>query len=219
MLFKTIVSAIVAGIVAGSALFLIQRWTSIPLILKAELQEQTGGSEHRPSEPPQDVTTRGAYTLVGDILLACGFGLILSAAYIVTAQSGFLPGIGWGLAGFAIFHLGPAIVVPPLIPGLEAGFLAARQAIWVVAASATAIGLVLLIFGSKFLKLVGALVLALPFVIEEIFPLARVQSGPTTVYERSFILWSLIGSMVMWLLLGAVSGALYAWLDAGDTDA
>jgi predicted cobalt transporter CbtA len=216
--FKTIVSAIVAGIVAGSALSLIQRWTSIPLIYWAELQEQSGGSEHRPSEPPQDVATRTAYTLVGDILLACGFGLILSAAFIVTGQSGFLSGIGLGLVGFAIFHLGPAIVVPPLIPGLKAGSLAARQAIWLVAASTTTIGLVLLIFGSKSFKLVGALLMALPLVIDEIFPIARVQSGPTTAYERSFIFWSLVGSMVMWLLLGAVSGALYAWLDAGDTD-
>ncbi len=218
MIFRTIISAIVAGVIAGSVSFLIQHSTLIPLIYQAELPEQTPQDEHSSGEPLQDATTRTTYTLIGDILLACGFGLILCTAYIVTGQSGVLHGICWGLAGFATFHLGPAIVVPPLMPGLELGSLATRQAIWLVAAFSTAVGLALLILGGKLLKAIGVLLLAMPVVIEELFPTPQMRLGSAAAPERSFIFWSLVGSWLMWLLLGSVSGGLFARLYAGDRD-
>ena len=217
MLFRTIISAVVAGIIAGSASFLIQHRALIPLIYQAETHEQTTSHENRAGEPSQNATTRATYTLIGDILLASGFGLILCAAYLVTGRLGTWSGIGWGLAGFATFHLGPAVVVPPLLPGIELGSLATRQALWLAAAFATALGLGLLAFGRKLLKIVGAVLLVLPLLIAERLPIPSVQAGSAAI-EHSFIVWSLVGALVMWLLVGTLSGTLFAHFEAGDVD-
>jgi cobalt transporter subunit CbtA len=211
VLFRTIVSAIFAGIVAGSLLFLVQRATLLPLIHQAELREAPSDKHEAADEPSQDPTTRTTYTLIGDILLACGFGLFLTAAYIVTDKAGIGRGICWGMTGFAIFHLGPAIVAPPLIPGLEQGSLATRQELWLVAVIATASGLALLTLGQTPLRLIGASLLAMPLLATRML-----QSGTTTglgsALEAPFILWSLVASALMWLFLGAISGAVFEHL-------
>ena len=115
MVFRTISSALLAGLLAGSCLFLIQRSLTLPLIRTAETYEKTTGAESE-----FDAFARGPMrsiaTLTGDVLVAIGFALILTGIYAAGGCDGWFHGLLWGLAGFAIFHLVPAMVVPPAVP-------------------------------------------------------------------------------------------------------
>jgi cobalt transporter subunit CbtA len=165
MLYRTIYSAVVAGILAGVILFALQRWTTLPLIHQAERYEKTETATHpasHASDAPEDGLVRAAYTTVGDVLVAVGFGMLLTAMYALSGKDGLLAGVVWGLVGFATFHLGPAVVVPPSIPALDLASLPLRQSAWLIAAISTGLGLAIFAFGPRGAKFAGVLVLFLP---------------------------------------------------------
>ena len=215
MLFRTIYSAVVAGVVAGVVLFALQRWTTLPLIHQAERYEKTETAAHPPfhaSDASEDGLVRAAYTTGGDVLVAVGFGMLLTAMYALSGKYGLLAGIVWGLAGFATFHLGPAAVVPPTIPALDLAPLSLRQSAWLIAAISTGLGLAIFAFGPRIAKAAGILLLFLPAVLfHYLFPLSGGEAPSQTLstLEHLFIVRALADGLVFWLVLGAISGWIF----------
>jgi cobalt transporter subunit CbtA len=210
----------VAGIVAGSTLFIVQRWTTLPLIYQAELHEQEQSQVlSTTNDPPQDETARSAYTLLGDIFVAIGFGLMLSAAYVLSDKFGLRHGIFWGLAGFATFQLGPALVVPPALPGFELASLSTRQGMWLIAASSTGLGLALVIRERKSTKFMGVILMVLPAILKFLIPVTP-QPAPVftnvSTLESQFIFLTLACSLLMWLILGAASCWIFDRLQSSE---
>jgi len=215
VLFRTIFSAAAAGIVAGGVLFALQCRTTLPLIHQAERDAGAEMSSHSASpsdEPPKGGFLRTAYTSLGDILVAVGFAMLLAAMYALTDKAGIRAGLAWGLAGFATFHLGPAIVAPPALPALNLAPLSLRQAAWLVAAVSTGLGLAILTFGRSAQKLGGALLLFLPSVLFHYWFRLSNWRAPAQVLsklEQVFVVFTLANSLVFWLVLGAISGWLF----------
>lgn len=215
VLFRTIYCAVIAGIVAGVVLFAMQRWTTLPLIHQAERYEKPETGSHAVShagDAPEDGFVRAAYTIGGDVLVAVGFGMLLTAMYALSGKFGLLAGIAWGLAGFATFHLGPAAIVPPSIPALDLAPLPMRQSAWMIAAASTGLGLALLAFGPKVAKVAGLLLLFLPCVLLRYlysFSGGAPPSQALADLERLFIVRALGVDLVFWLVLGAISGWIF----------
>ena len=141
LLGRILLPAIIAGIVAGALLTGLQHIEVIPLIYEAETYETTavGGHVHESDaantnehEPwaPDDGLERVGVTLLANIVAAIGFGLLLSVSFVVLSAKGrtivWRGGLLWGLAGFVIFNLAPALGLPPELPGSEAAALEGR---------------------------------------------------------------------------------------------
>jgi cobalt transporter subunit CbtA len=215
MLSRTVYAALVAGAAAGVLLFVLQSWTTLPLIHQAEKYERAEAPVHPQShanEPSDNQLIRAAYTTTGDVLVGIGFGMLLAAMYALSGKSGLVPGVLWGLAGFATFHLGPALVVPPTIPALELALLPIRQAAWLIAAFCTGLGLAIFVFGPKAVKVGGLLLLFLPSVLFRfLFSISGSDIPPLLfpLLSTFFIVYVLGDFLLFWLVLGAISGWMF----------
>jgi cobalt transporter subunit CbtA len=214
-LSRTLCRALVAGAAAGVLLFVLQSWTTLPLIHQAE-RYQTAQAPFHPhshaNEPSDNQLVRAAYTTTGDVLVGIGFAMLLAAMYALSGKAGLVPGLLWGLAGFATFHLGPALVVPPSIPALELAPLSLRQAAWLSAAFCTGLGLAIFAFGPKAAKVGGLLLLFLPSVLFRfLFSVSGsdIRSPALSALERLFTVYVLGDFLLFWIVLGALSGHLF----------
>jgi cobalt transporter subunit CbtA len=218
-------AALLAGIVAGCFVTLVQAAKVTPLILAAEIYETAAatGHEHEHAAAaawePGEGLERTLFTLLANVLVGIGFGLLLSGAFAlrqglggqgVDARSGVL----WGLGGFAAFALAPALGLPPELPGSLAGDLAARQAWWIATAAATAAGLALIAFAPRpAWKLAGGAALVLPHAIGA--PTAPHLGGAAPPeLAAAFAAASLVAAASFWIVLGGVGGWLFARLGA-----
>ena len=95
-------------------------------------------------------------------LLVAGFGIAEAFGHKIGPQQGLL----WGVAGFAVFQLAPALGLAPELPGTLAADLGLRQIWWWMTVACTGTGLALLAFGGHWVALVlAAAFLALPHLI------------------------------------------------------
>jgi cobalt transporter subunit CbtA len=215
MLSRTLYAALVAGVVAGALLFVLQSWTTLPLINQAEKYERGEAPVHPRSHaggPSHNQLARAAYSTAGDILVGIGFGMLLVAMYALSGESGLVPGVLWGLAGFATFHLGPALVVPPSIPALKLAPLSLRQAAWLITAFSTGLGLAIFAFLPKTAKIGGLLLLFLPSLLFRfVFSVSGsdIPSPALSTLEHLFTVYVLGDFLLFWLVLGALSGHLF----------
>ena len=215
MLSRTVYAALVAGAAAGVLLFVLQSWTTLPLIHQAERYERAEEPVHPQShanEPSDNQLIRAAYATAGDVLVGIGFGMLLAAMYGLGGKSGLVPGVLWGLAGFATFHLAPALVVPPSIPALELAPLSIRQAAWLIAAFCTGLGLAVSAFGPKAAQVGGLLLLFLPSVLFRfLFSVSGsdIPSPDGSALQHLFSVYVLGDFLLFWLVLGALSGHLF----------
>ncbi|MBB3771757.1 cobalt transporter subunit CbtA [Angulomicrobium tetraedrale] len=232
-LFRTILFvAALAGIgtgLVGAGLHLL---TTVPLILKAETFEQAeaaapahdhanataqaaGAQESAAHEhdseawAPADGFERNGLTLLFTVLTGFGFALLLvSASEIAGGLQNWHQGVIWGLAGFAVFTLAPGLGLPPELPAMPAGDLAARQLWWVGTAAATAGGLALLAFGrSPLLAVAGVALIVAPQLIGAPQPDSYETAIPEALHHR-FVVASVAVSFVFWALLGGLAGWL-----------
>src|SRR5215472_10341108 len=212
MVFRTVSTALLAGFLAGVCLFVIQRSSTLPLILAAETYEKAASVE-APSDTFAKEPMRSIATLLGDVLVAMSFGLFLTGIYAATGRDGWLHGLLCGLVGFATFHLAPAMVVPPAVPGMEVGPIALRQIAWWVTTASAAIGFILLFDLTGLAKLAGVLFFILPAAIYRVLsvlPAPRTRSHSLALLDRAFVMRTLAGMFAFWVILGAVSGYLFA---------
>jgi len=217
MFNKIFLTALLAGGIAGLFLGVVQNLTVVPMLLEAETYEATGG--HHAAETgaegivevwsPEDGGERTFYTVLNSVLVGIGFGLLLTACYTFRQTVSLRSGIWWGLAGFAAFHLAPALGLPPELPGDTAAEVGARQVWWVLTVLATAIGLWIIVFQpARYLKLAGVALIVLPQLFGA--PQPEVHGGLAPDDLRStFILTSLISNAIFWTVLGLLSAYFF----------
>jgi len=212
-------AAVLAGVVAGLVLSVIQQWRVVPLIIQAELYEISDAHavEHAQDAAPaaphthqvaqEERFSRTALTVLATVLAGLGFalttgGVSLLAGVEITPKNGLL----WGLGGFLSFSLMPGIGLPPDLPGMVAADLAARQIWWwgTVLASAGAIVLVVK-WPSPAGIAIGAALILIPHVLGAPVPPDEPSNVPARL-AAVYVINSLFSSLVFWLILGFVFG-------------
>jgi len=218
--FKRIVAAAAAaGILAGLLLTGVQQIRVVPVLLQAEVYEQAAanklpsahagsgsGHEHKDAHAAGGLQ-RTMLSAVANVSLALGFALLLGASMFLSRGSlGWRSGLVWGLAGFVVFFLAPALGLPPEVPGTEAARLTDRQAWWLMTVLGTAVGLSLLAFARPWaMRIAGVVLLALPHLAGA--PQAEIHgsTAPAELVE-SFIYAAIVTNLVFWLALGGLLG-------------
>ncbi|MBV9016176.1 MAG: CbtA family protein [Alphaproteobacteria bacterium] len=222
MLRRILLTALIAGTIAGLFAAGLQYLKLIPLIAAAEVYEAAGAHEHQHNAGQDDVAPawepapgieRGGYTILADLLAGIGFALLLSGAVALARLRGYAidarRGLIWGAAGFVVFAVAPAIGLPPELPGMASAELAARQQWWLLTAAATAAGLGIAIFARPLaLRLAGVVLLLMPHLLGA--PAApEGGAGVPAELAAEFATASLVIAAAFWLLLGSLSGWLY----------
>ena len=230
---RIFLAAILAGLVAGTFVTMVQAAKIWPLIAAAEVYEKAGeavpatapgahaahdhGAAMAMDWEPADGAPRILFTLLANILVAVGFGLLLSAGFALREAYGGVPadatnGVFWGIAGFAAFQLAPAFGLAPEPPGAVAAALFARQSWWVGTALATAGGIALIAFVKRPLwKLIGVAAIVAPHIVGAPLPDHVGGTAPAELAGR-FVAASLVSAALFWLVLGGFGGWLYGRL-------
>ena len=217
MFQKIFFAAVVSGVIAGLFATAVQSVRVIPLINEAEKFER-----REPIPIPQthedgsgeegDGLSRLALTLVSNVVSAIGFALLLVGCFALYGEVDWRRGIIWGLGGFIVFSLAPAVGLPPELPGVDAASLPHRRLWWILTAAGTASGLALLAFkpGALF-KALGVVLIILPHVFGA--PHHEAHGGsPPQALMGSFILTALAASAAFWVVLGLCAGYFYGRL-------
>ena len=217
---KILTTALLAGLVAGIVVSVIQHIVVQPLIVEAERYEAQAAATQAREAPaaaqqaaegwePEDGAERTIYTVLANLLTGIGFALLLGGGFAIyggRVDAG--RGVLWGIAGFVAFALAPALGLPPEAPGVPAADLVARQGWWLGTVIATAAGLAAVVFAPRrAAKAAGVVVMTLPHLIG-----APHHAGAATIppeLATAFVIASLAATALFWLVLGGVSGALY----------
>ncbi|MFS2161338.1 CbtA family protein [Pseudomonas sp. Pseusp122] len=220
-MFKHIVTtACYTGAIAALLLTLMQSLWVTPLILQAETFEHAevavqpahthaaGGHEHEHDTQawsPEDGWQRTLSTFGGDLVVAIGFSLMLTALFNLRAPTKVWQGVLWGLAGYATFCLAPAAGLPPELPGTAAAELSSRQDWWGATALATAFALALLVFGRHWsLKVTAVVLLVLPHLLGAPQPAEHHSLAPQAL-QAQFRLVTLLVNAVFWAAMGGIA--------------
>lgn len=158
---------------------------------------------------PADGSERLLYTILANVSMAVGFGLLLAAAlYLHGGATTVRTGLLWGAAGYLVFFVAPSLGLLPELPGTQAAPLIARQLWWFGTVVAATTGLALLSFARLPLKLVGIVVLALPYMVGAPQPEIAGGSAPVAL-AQAFVLATALANGVLWLVLGMSVGHFY----------
>jgi cobalt transporter subunit CbtA len=211
---RVFLAAILAGLVAGLLVTGLQAARLAPLIAVAEKYEDAAPGHVEDEGWTPTPGERPAYRLLANLVIAVGFGLLLSGGFALRqafsgTETGARDGLIWGLAGFACFSLAPSLGLPPELPGSVAADLAARQAWWLGTALATAAGIALIAFARGLAwRLLAIAVLALPHIVGAPHPAAEGGAVPASL-AAEFAAASLAIAALFWIVLGSVGGWLY----------
>jgi cobalt transporter subunit CbtA len=221
MIGRVLLAAILAGLVGGLLMGVIQHVRLTPTILQAETFEHTAhghaaavtagevtAHNHDGSEwKPADGLERTLYTFAMTMLTAVGFGLLLAGISFVAARpidkaNGWL----WGLCGFLAVALAPSIGLPPALPGMAEDSVQHRIVWWVGTAALTGLGLWQLSrdvpWPQKFLGLI-------PVLLPHLFGTSATPSEESKVpaaLAAQFATNSLAANFVMWIAIGTLLG-------------
>ncbi|UZE97478.1 CbtA family protein [Alkalimarinus alittae] len=250
MVFRRIIfNAVFIGLAAGLLLSLIQVIGVSPIIFEAEtfevveeapaaaahdhhgVEESSGHHHDAEAWAPEDGAERTLYTVASNVLAGIGFASVVLALMSQLQLQGITQvnvqkGLLWGLAGFAVFFVAPGIGLPPEIPGTEAAVIENRQLWWLFAVVCAAIGLAVMAFAPIKLKILGALSIALPYIVgaphvdgpEFAHPDPAAVASLTELHFQ-FIMASGIANLIFWIVLGiACAWALNLWVHK-DIDA
>lgn len=228
---RILTAGLLAGLIAGTAATLAQRYQVAPLIFAAEVFEDAAATAHShdgaatshshdaadDAWEPADGLERTAFTWLANVLTGSGFGLILAAAIAFAGRPiDRRRGLVWGLAGYCAFSVSPALGLPPELPGMMAADLAARQLWWLAAAGGTAFGLALIVFApnnslKRLLQIVGAVLIAAPHLYGAPHLAAESGAVPAELAAR-FVVASLAVAALFWAVLGLAVGHFMARL-------
>ena len=219
MFRRVFLAAILAGLAAGLLVTALQAAKLTPLITAAEVYETAAMSPaaHEDVWEPAAGVERIGFTLLANILVAIGFGLLLSGGFALRqllsgAEIDASQGLLWGLAGYASFALAPSLGLPPALPGSSEADLLARQSWWIGTALASAVGIALIAFAlSWWSRALGVIAILLPHIVGA----PRAPLGGSAVpaaLAAEFAAASLAIAAVFWVALGSLCGWLYARL-------
>lgn len=208
-MFRALVlSAAAAGLAGGLAAAAYQGLVATPLILAAEVYENAGQASS-PATPAFDFG-RHLMTILATMVLAAGAALILLGLMIlergaITARRA-LP---WGAGAFVALALAPAVGLPPELPGMPAADLVERQIWWLATGLATAFGLwSIFCRGGGASIVLGILVIALPHIVGAPQPVSHEAAVPAGLAAQ-FVAVSLAGSLILWIVVSVVGGAVF----------
>ena len=206
---------LLAGTAAGLLLFIVQRFTTFPLIEKAEVYESAAdnmpGMHHEDEGwKPAEGFQRTLLTALTTVLAGIGFAALLFGALAMKPVSlGWKRGALWGFAAFVCIDLAPAFGLPPQPPGVPAADIYARQLWWVATVLSTAIALWLLLDRRKSVtvRLIGLVFAILPHAIGA--PAATEESSVPMSLIHQFAHASILTTGMFWIARGSIGGLLY----------
>ena len=229
-------TALVAGLLGGVGISVIQEFTTTPIILHAEEFESSGSSDthkhsqykngisfiasahaHGPATAdgdqgsgPGDRLERLLFTMLANVLTAVGYALILTACYALSGRPvNGQTGVLWGFAGFGIASLAPALGLPPEVPGAMAADLANRQIWWFLCVAATAAGIWAMVFRSGTTWMIAGIVaIALPHLIGAPQPESIGGNVPPEIAAH-FVAASLVTAAIFWCAIGWLTGTFW----------
>ncbi len=236
MFRRIMLTVLLAGGLAGTVSFGLQTWKLFPLILEAEVYEESAAAHGHPGMAHERAVHDGAaleryaaeseewtpgngmerisYSLLADLLTSIGFAALLVGAIALSGREvGSREGLLWGLAGFGVFSVAPTLGLPPELPGMMAADLTARQIWWVGTAGASAAAIALVVFARpSWLKATGGGGLAvLPHAIGA--PQALVGGVVPPELLAHFTIASMAIAAVFWMVLGGLAGTFYQHLN------
>jgi len=218
-----VVVAALAGAIAGLGMTVAQQLTTVPLILKAEVYEQSATLTHDHDDTATaqagaheqgddgwssaDGAERTFFSALANIVTGIGFALLLVAvSELFGGIRDWREGLFWGLAGFAVFTLAPGLGLPPELPAMPAAELGARQLWWIGTAISTALALGLLVYGRSVIAAIAAVVLlVMPHLIGAPQPLSYDSPIPEGLHH-SFVVAVVLTTLLFWVLLGGLAG-------------
>jgi len=228
MLYRILASAVAAGMLAAVLISLVQEVTTTPLIFKAETYESSTPAHDpqkktaRDVEPEQEAWTpedgfeRFMYTLFANAVTGVGFALLLIVGLTfqksnVDATRGLL----WGIAGFSVFTLAPALGLPPEVPGIPAADLLLRQGWWLITVLSAAIGLACMVFGkTSAIKALGLVIIATPHIWGAPH-IGEIKSIVPPDLSARFAASTITVNALFWAMIGLFSGVFYCRLGKG----
>jgi cobalt transporter subunit CbtA len=241
MFRRILITALLAGFLGGLGISVVQEFTTAPIIHHAEEYESkgaAGGHKHgfldqsphslfhlaqaKETPPvehhgwaPSDGLERTLYSTLANIITGIGFALILVACIALSGRDvDGRSGVLWGIAGFAVVNLAPALGLPPEVPGAMAAELGARQGWWLLCVAATAAGLWMLVFRhGAYWMVAGIVLLAAPHLIGAPQP-AHVGGPVPPEIAGHFVAASLVTAAIFWCALGWLSGTFWRRLGA-----
>ena len=228
MFRRIVMTALVAGALAGIFVTGLQMVTTVPLIIFAEEHEGENESGHEHGEEtteakqsghdhdhgmawmPEDGFERHGFTLLTSVLMGVGYGFMLTAVFALRGQNvDTRQGVLWGLAGFASLYMAPALGMPPELPGMMAGDFDHRQLWWIATAIATAISLSLMVFGTNtVMRIAGVVIMVIPHVVGAPHPDEFTYDLPAEVVAQ-FAVSSLVTVGLFWVVLGGLAGYFF----------
>lgn len=233
MLARILSVGLLAGLVAGFLVAVLQQVTTTPLIVAAEVFETKaadqptaaaqkvhdhgphdhGGHEHNGHDEgwkPADGLPRLFYTSLATIVTAVGVALLMLAAMVMTGEEiDDRRALAWAIAGFVAFGLAPAAGLAPELPGSAAADLVARQVWWVGTGCATAIAIWMFFKAEKaVLRVLALAVLLAPHVIGAPRP-HELESRVPAELAAQFTALSLVVQASLWVLVGIAIGLLW----------
>ena len=246
MLRRILFTAIISGLLGGVVVSIVQHFTTTPIILQSETFEggsepgdkhslikkgvtlipparahgpHNGGEKpEAKSWAPDDGLQRTMYTCLANLLTGVGFALILTACFALSGGSiNGRRGLLWGLAGFFIISLAPALGLPPEVPGAMAAALGDRQFWWFLCVGLTAAGLWVMVFriGVPW-AVTGIVFLALPHLIGAPVP-DRIGGPVPPELAAHFVSASLATAAVFWCATGWLAGKFWNHFAAEKT--
>jgi cobalt transporter subunit CbtA len=240
MIFRQIVFySLLAGVLSGAVLTVAQTWQVVPIIHSAEVFEGAAASvpaiehagqllsahdtahEHSAGAwAPGNGIERTAYTLLSNVLTAVGFALALMVVMVASSslknnavtRFNWRHGLLWGISGYTVFWLAPALGLPPEIPLAATADLEARQIWWLFTVVSTAAGLAGLAFGKSPWRWAAPLMLLVPHLVGAPHaPGAMFADQPPAAaaqleqLAQQFIAATAIANIAFWLALGLTS--------------
>jgi cobalt transporter subunit CbtA len=227
---ETVLAAIVAGLIAAVVFTAVQSAWLTPLILQGEAYEDAAEAAHEHHESasshheehhhdadawkPKDGFERTLYTFGANLLMGVGYAFVLVALYLLWREPrNALAGAAYGLAGFLVFFVAPALGLPPELPGTAAADLAVRQQWWAMTAVATGAGLILLFSKSWWwLRAFAVLIIVAPHLFAAPHPEVESSLAPAEL-QTQFRIATTICNALFWLSLGLASSiAFQKWV-------
>lgn len=229
--YRIVLAAVAAGILAGLLLTGVQQLQVAKIILQAEVYEDAADAakeaqataqtaaghdhqheheHHHDDWKPENGFERTGFSVIANITIAVGFGLLLASAFHLRGGAiGWRQGLLWGAAGYLVFFLAPSLGLRPEVPGTAAAPLVDRQIWWLATAALTAGGLSLFAFTRSWqLKLVAVAMLVAPHLVGAPQPELEHSAAPAAL-AQSFIAATALSNALLWLALGGLTGLFY----------
>lgn len=219
MLTRVLSVGLLAGLLVGLAVAVLQQVTTTPLILVAETYEKPGEGQSAATAPKagdhQHVHSHGStsrFLSTGIVTIATAVGvsfLLLAGMLFAGDPIDERRSLAWAVAGFVASGLAPAAGLAPELPGSASADLVGRQVWWIGTVLATAAALWMFLRASNVAaRLLAVVVLLAPHLIGAPHPDALESKVPAELAAR-FAALSLAVQAAIWTLAGIAVGLLW----------